>query len=74
MDFALHVIGYVFLCIGHLWVVILAWQKGILWGIGCLIFPLVGLIYVVLNWKEAKSAFLVQVAGFAVLIVAEMLT
>jgi len=57
-------LGYALCFLGGLWIVVLAWQKGILWGVGCLVFPFLQLIYVALNWKEAKSAFFVQVAGF----------
>jgi hypothetical protein len=56
-------VGYALCFLGGLWIVLLAWQKGALWGIGCLVFPILQLFYVALNWKEAKSPFLIQVAG-----------
>jgi hypothetical protein len=43
----------------------MAWQKGIVWGLGCLLFPVLQLIYVALNWKQSKSAFFILLAGFA---------
>jgi hypothetical protein len=52
-----------------LWITVLAWQKGILWGLGCLFLPAVQFIYVALNWKETKSAFFLMLAGFAALFV-----
>ena len=57
--------GYALCFIGGLWVIVLAWQKGIVWGLGCLLFPPLQLIYVALNWKEAKSPFFLWLAGFA---------
>ena len=58
-------VGYVLCFMGGLWIIVLAWQKGILWGLGCLFFPLLQLVYVALNWKESKSAFFLLLAGFA---------
>ena len=57
--------GYVLCLLGGLWIVVLAWQKGILWGLGCLLFPVVQLIYVALNWKQTRSAFFLLLARFA---------
>ncbi len=61
--------GYALCFLGGLWIVVLAWQKGILWGLGCLLFPVLQLFYVALNWKEAKSAFFLQVAGLVAFLV-----
>jgi hypothetical protein len=63
MSVPLYVLGFVFMFIGHLLIVVHAWQKGILWGLGCLCEPLIGIIYVVLNWKAVKNPFSLQVAG-----------
>ncbi len=56
-----------------LWIIVLAWQKGILWGLGCLIFPVLQLVYVALNWKEAKSAFFLLLAGFVAFFVSSVI-
>jgi len=63
--------GFVLMFLGHLWIVVEAWQKGVLWGFGCLFFPLVSLIYVALNWKLVKNAFFLQVCGFILSVIAE---
>ena len=63
-------VAYVVIFIGYFWVAALAWQKGILWGIGCICFPVINLIYVVLNWKESKTPFFIQVAGAVLLVLA----
>jgi hypothetical protein len=34
-----------------------------LWCIGCLLFPLIQLIYIALNWKETKQPFLLMLGG-----------
>ena len=42
-------------------------------GIGCLLFPLLQLVYVALNWKKTKSAFFLLLAGFAAFFVSSAL-
>jgi hypothetical protein len=71
MFWPLLILGAVLAFIGHLLIVVDAWQKGILWGLGCLMVPLIALIYVALNWKTMKTPFLFQVAGFLALTWAE---
>ena len=61
--------GYVFSFLGGLWIIVLAWQKGVLWGIGCLVFPVLQFVYVALNWKQSKSAFFLLLSGFAAFLV-----
>jgi hypothetical protein len=65
--------GYALCCLGGLWIVVLAWQKGILWELGCLFLPVLQLIYVALNWKEAKSAFYLLLAGFGAFFVSSVI-
>jgi hypothetical protein len=65
--------GYALCFLGGLWVIVLAWQKGVVWGLGCLFFPVVQLIYVALNWKQAKSAFFLQLAGFGAFILSAVI-
>jgi hypothetical protein len=66
--------GYAASFLGGLWIVVLAWQKGILWGLGCLFLPVIQLIYVALNWKESKNAFFLQLSGIALLILSMLLS
>ena len=41
--------------VGWLWIVVMAFSEdGALWGIGCLIIPLVAIIYGAINFHEAK--------------------
>jgi hypothetical protein len=65
--------AYLLCFLGGLWIVVLAWQEGILWGIGCLLFPLLQLVYVALNWKKTKSAFFLLLAGLAAFFVSSAL-
>jgi len=65
--------GYAMSFVAGLWIVVLAWQKGILWGIGCLVFPMIQLIYMALNWKETKQPFFLMLGGFASMLLAAFL-
>jgi hypothetical protein len=65
--------AYAMSFVAGLWIVVLAWQKGILWGIGCLLFPLIQLLYIALNWKETKQPFFLMLGGFASMLLAAFL-
>ena len=73
MFWPLLILGFVLMFLGHLWIVVEAWQKGVLWGFGCLLFPVISLIYVALNWKLVKNAFFLEVGGLIVVSIAESL-
>lgn len=55
--------------VGGIWIVVLAFKKSVLWGIGSLIVPFVSLIFVIMNWQETKKPFLIQIAGVVLLVV-----
>ncbi len=48
---------------GGLWLVVVAFQEGALWGLGCVFIPFVGLVFAVLHWEDAARPFLLAVAG-----------
>ncbi len=68
LGWAVLVIGWIVTFLGSLWIIVLGWQRSIVWGIGCFLFPVVQLVYVGLHWKEAKDGFFMILAGFALLI------
>lgn len=39
-------------------ILIIAFRTSVLWGIGSLLFGIVGLIFVCMHWEETKSPFL----------------
>jgi hypothetical protein len=64
--FLLPVIGSVVLLIGGLWYIVAAFRVSILWGLGCLFFPVVGsLIFLFAHWKAAVKPFIVMLFGMA---------
>jgi ArsR family transcriptional regulator, arsenate/arsenite/antimonite-responsive transcriptional repressor len=54
---AILILGWVLGLLGTLWVIVLAWQRSVLWGLVCLLVPIVQLVYIVAHWKEAKEGF-----------------
>ena len=65
----LSIVGAVLCIIGGLWLIVLAFQESILWGLACLFLPFVSILFVVTHWAEAKGAFLTSLAGAALIIV-----
>lgn len=43
---------------GGVWLLLLAFQESVLWGLACLFVPCVQLVFVVKFWQRAKRAFL----------------
>jgi hypothetical protein len=74
-----HTLGWVLLALGcllaflgNLWIIILGWQRNILWGLVCLLVPITQLVYVAAHWKESKEAFFLLVSGLAMVILAAL--
>lgn len=63
---AIQVIGLAIFVIGGIGFLIAAFRTSILWGLGCLLIPPVAIVYLVLNWAEAKNPFFLQILGLAV--------
>ncbi|MCW8133817.1 MAG: hypothetical protein KIS92_25950 [Planctomycetota bacterium] len=55
--------GGVLCLIGGLLIAIAAFKESVLWGIGCLIIPIVGLIFVITHFEESKGGLMAYVAG-----------
>lgn len=60
--------------VGYFQFIVEAWRKHALWAIGCFFFPLVSLAFLILNWKHAKKPFVLQVAGFGVIVFGNILS
>jgi len=54
--------------VGGIWIVLEAFKKHFLWGLGCLFFSLVvGPIFVILYWKDTNKAFILWMIGSVLL-------
>ena len=61
----LALIGALLAIIGDLWIVVSAFRTGLLWGLGCLFVPPVGLVFCALNFREAWKPLVVAIIGLA---------
>ena len=50
--------------IGSILFLVEAFREHILWGLGCLLLPIVALVFLCLHWKVAKRPFVIKVVGF----------
>ena len=66
---AIQVIGLIIFIIGGIGLLIAAFRISILWGVGCIIVAPAVLVFTVLHWTEAKNPFLLQLLGFAVILI-----
>ena len=69
---ALVYLGGLIAFIGGIWLLVVTFKKSILWGIGSLLLPIVGLVFVILNWDLTKKPFLVYLAGIVLLVIGLM--
>lgn len=58
------------ICVGTaLWLLVLAFQQSVWWGLGSLLLSPVMLAFVFLHWEQAKRPFLINLGGLALAIV-----
>ena len=74
MGSLLVIIGSIVFFVGWIWIIIEAFKTSILWGLGTLIVPIVGLIFVLMNWEDGKKPFLIYLAGIALMVVGVILS
>ncbi|MCP4902540.1 MAG: hypothetical protein GY906_36715 [bacterium] len=68
------VIGGIGSLIFGIQILIVAFQTHIGWGLGSLLVPGVGLVFVIMNWQKTKTPFLRSLICFAVMIVGGVLS
>lgn len=67
-------VGAIVCVVSGIWLLILAFRESILWGLGSLIIPLVGLFFVILHWDVAKKPFLYNLLGVAIILIGSFLS
>ncbi len=60
---ALQFLGLIIALIGGIWIIVLAFQESIWWGLGCIFVPFVSLIFAIMHWNIAAKPFLISLAG-----------
>lgn len=61
-------IGIGIFIIGGIGTLIAAFKESLLWGLGCLLFTPISLVFLVLHWQKAKNPFFLQLVGLAVVL------
>ena len=69
MGIALLVIGAIISSVGGIMIVFVAFRKSIPWGLGCLFFSIVSLIFVIMHWEDTKKPFFIHLAGLPFILV-----
>ncbi len=68
MDALLILGGLLLIVAGLVWLIVLAFGTGLLWGVGCLLPP-VTLLYIARHWSNARKAVGLSALGFIPLVV-----
>ncbi len=63
-------VGMAFLTMltGGVLMLIATFRVNILWGLGSLFFPIVGLLFLCMHWDKARLPFLINLSGIALLV------
>ena len=69
---ALTYLGLFIFVIGGIGTLIAAFKVNIWWFLACLLLAPASLVFLILHWQEAKKPFFLQLAGFALIIIASM--
>ena len=51
----LAMIGFGLSLVAYVWIVVLAFNESLVWGVGCLLCGPAQLIYVIMNWEDCKN-------------------
>ena len=62
-------LGLLFLCVGGIWSIVVAFQRSIVWGLCYLFVPFASLVFLFVAWAEVRRAFLIQILGCAMALV-----
>ena len=63
---ALCVLGGLVTFVGAIMLLVAAFSESILWGLGSLFVPFVGLIFIFMHWDVSKRPVLIKLAGLGV--------
>ena len=68
------VIGLVISLVYSIKILIIAFKTSILWGLGSIFVPFVGLIFIIMYWQETKSPFLRSLLAIPFFIIGAILS
>lgn len=59
--------------VGSIMILIEAFKTSILWGLGSIFIPFVGLVFVAMHWQRASRGFMIWAAGFVLIVIGSVL-
>ena len=65
-------LGFAIIIIGAIGFLIAAFRNSILWGLGCLLFSPISIVFLILYWQQAKNPFFLQLIGLGVVFLGSM--
>lgn len=65
LDMVLIYGGLALNAVGGIWILVQAFRTGFWWGLGSLFIPLVGLIFIILNFRYVARPLLLELIGVA---------
>ena len=72
--FILMMVGYLIGIIGGIWLLVVAFQQSLGWGLGCLLLPIVSIVFAIMYWDDAKVPFLTSLAGGVLIFFGKLLS
>lgn len=61
------VVGLVILLYGNIAFIIAAFRISVAWGVCCILFPFVSIIFLIIHWKTAAKPFLISMFGIGII-------
>lgn len=65
-------LGFAIIFIGAIGFLIAVFRTSILWGIGCLLFYPISIVFLILYWSDAKNPFFLQLIGIFIVFLGSM--
>ena len=60
--------GSLLMLLGSVMFLIKAFRVSVAWGVGVLLLAPVGIVFLVKNWRESRTSFLMQLGGLALFV------
>lgn len=67
MGTALFFLGLIIAFVGGIMLLVEAFKESVLWGIGCLLFNPVSLVFLIIYWEQAHKPFFIQLGGIVLM-------
>jgi hypothetical protein len=66
----LAILGIILALVGGIWFLVVAFSESVLWGLGVLIVPLVGLVFLAMHAEKSWKPFALYAVGIVMIIAA----